>query len=94
MMLDHCLAAENFAGGITANNDGTSITVSNSLVARSYAGITAKSNGVVRAFGNTVTKNEIGMYVLGGGTMRSGGHNFVDGNTTDVSGAITSVPTM
>ena len=93
MMLDHCLAAENFAGGITANNDGTSIAVSNSLVARNYAGITAKSNGTVRAFGNTVTKNDIGMYVLGG-TMRSGGHNFVDGNTTDTSGTITSVPTM
>ena len=93
MMLDHCLAAENFAGGITANNDGTSITVSHSLVARNYSGITAKANGTVRAFGNTVTKNDIGMYVLGG-TMRSGGHNFVDGNTTDTSGTITSVPTM
>src|SRR5207253_7584077 len=93
MMLDHCLAAENFAGGIISNNDGTSIAVSNSLVARNYAGITAKANGTVRAFGNTVTKNDIVMYVLGG-TMRSGGHNFVDGNTNDISGTITSVPTM
>ncbi|PYQ57696.1 MAG: hypothetical protein DMF58_17625 [Acidobacteria bacterium] len=56
-------------------------------------GIAAGTNGTIRAFGNTVTKNGTGLNG-GAGTFRSGGHNFVDGNTTESVGTITSVPTM
>jgi len=97
MAIDHCLASEN-GHGIFAGAYGVGsglITVSNSTSARNANdGIRAGANGTVRAFSNTITKNSIGMDVVNGGVIRSGGHNFVDGNTTETVGTITSVPTM
>jgi hypothetical protein len=97
MAIDHCLAAEN-GQGIYAGDYGAGgglITVSNSTSARNTNdGIRAGANGTVRAFSNTITKNSIGMDVLNGGVIRSGGHNFVDGNATETVGTITPVPTM
>jgi hypothetical protein len=96
MVLDRCLAAEN-NHGIAADSSGVGqgvMTVSNSTVVRNVTnGIYARTNGTVRVFGNTVTKNGTGMNASGG-TIRSGGHNFVDGNTVETFGTITPVPTM
>jgi hypothetical protein len=97
MVLDRCLAAENTQQGILAGFLGSGnglITVLNSTVERNVSnGIVAATNGTVRAFGNTVTKNAFGINGQAG-TFRSGGHNFVDGNGTESIGTITPVPTM
>jgi hypothetical protein len=98
MVLDRCLASENVTG-IFAGWSGfgdTLLTVSNSASERNTnTGIYAASiKATVRAFGNTITGNLFGMRLGTDGSMRSGGHNFVDGNGTDTSGTITSVPTI
>ena len=100
LVLDRCVATQNNEGILAgATEFGTAlVTVSNSTVTNNqFDGIGAGSNGTVRAFGNTVTRNGVGLNAQAGGeagTFRSGGHNFVDGNTTETLGTITSVPTM
>jgi hypothetical protein len=92
MVLDRCLAAHNSDAIETLGFANASIMVSNSTVVYNGYGIAAGFDTTIRAFGNTVTRNNNGIYVAG--TFRSGGHNFVDGNETDTTGTITSVPTM
>jgi len=92
MVLDRCLAAYNSDAIETLGFASASIMVSNSTVAYNGYGIAAGFDTTIRAFGNSVTRNSYGMYAAG--TLRSGGHNFVDGNTTETAGTIVPVPTM
>jgi parallel beta helix pectate lyase-like protein len=97
MILDRCLATETGNGIIAGAGGGAGtalVTVSNSTVSNSSAnGIVAGSNGTVRAFGNTVTRNGTG---INGqlGTFDSLGHNAVHGNTAETLGTINSIPPM
>ena len=97
MVVDRCLAAENNEGvyaGDPASVATGFISVSNSMLERNTSdGIKSGLNGQVRAFGNTITRNGTGLN-NSGGALRSGGHNFVDGNTTETSGSIVPIPTM
>jgi len=95
MVIENSLASENVNGILSGLGFGQGrITVSHSTVTgNSDNGIVAGTQGTVRAFGNTVTRNGVGLNGVNG-TFRSGGHNFVDGNTTEASGIIITVPTM
>src|SRR5205823_6709130 len=98
MVLDRCNASDNvqqgiLAGGTPGGVGAALITVSNSLSTNNGSnGIAAGSNGIVRAFANTVTRNTYG---INGqvGTFESLGHNGVRGNATESLGTINVVPT-
>jgi hypothetical protein len=95
LYLDNCLAAENgrgvMAGGLGAGN--AVITVSNSTAVRNTVTGIYVSFGTVRAFGNTVTNNGVGIDGQNG-TFESAGHNMVHGNTTETLGTIVSIAPM
>jgi hypothetical protein len=96
LYLDQCLATENIQGVLAGSAGGGNgvVSVANSTAVRNtQSGLYAFTNGTVRAFGNTVTNNAVG---LNGslGTFESAGHNMVRGNGTETSGTIIPITTM
>ena len=56
------------------------------------SGIASVTGAIVRVSNSTVTNNGIGLSITDTSTLKSRGNNTVDGNTTDVNGAITLLP--
>jgi parallel beta helix pectate lyase-like protein len=92
LTIDACLASGGAHGFLSES--GSLLTVSNSTAVENFVnGIVAGTGGTVRAFGNVVTKNGVGLNG-GSGTFESAGHNLVKGNATETLGTITPIPTM
>ena len=83
-----CVASDNTNGFLVYL---ATMTVSSSLATRNSADGIATNYGTVYVSGNTVTNNSVGLHVIGAAIMESIGNNMVRGNTTNVSGTVTTV---
>ena len=90
---DNCQATHDLDGFFSGGGLGIArLMVSNSVASsNSINGISASSNGTVRASNNTVTRNvNIGLAQGSGGVFESRGNNTVRGNGTETAGTITT----
>ncbi|MBI3147334.1 MAG: hypothetical protein HYZ17_02335 [Betaproteobacteria bacterium] len=77
---------DSFAGG-----GGSEVTVANSRAFRNGVGLFVFGSGAkLIASGNVVSKNTVGLQQDSSGVLESAGDNAVRGNSTDVTGSITT----
>jgi hypothetical protein len=67
------------------------VKIESSLLANNISGGAGASKGTIRVSHCAVTQNGLGLKNFTG-TLESFGNNVVRGNTTDLSGTITTVP--
>lgn len=79
------------AWGVYTHSFSSVINVDSSLLANNISGGAGASKGTIRVSHCTVTQNGLGLKNFTG-TLESFGNNVVRGNTTDLSGTITTVP--
>jgi len=93
---DNCQATHNHDGFYSGAGSGDAkLTVSNSVSSLNAGGITADTNGIVRASNNTVSENAYGLVQKGTGAFESRGNNTVLGNTLyETFGTITTFGPM
>ena len=85
------VASGNNFSGLYVEHAGTELNVEGCLIANNKGnGIRSQPSTIVRVSNSTITGNATGL--SDAGALLTRGNNTVDGNTTNVSGPITSLP--
>ncbi len=86
---------------VSMNQNGTGIVIAGPVVVLAVAATAAGNNhgfdvapgAVLRLAHSTSSGNDLGVFVVNGGTAESAGDNFINGNTRDFDGALTKFGT-
>jgi hypothetical protein len=89
--LSNSVLTGNGSGGAAVIGPGTELTVQRCEVSGNGVGLSANSNGTLRASESTITRNTTGLKNYGSSAVvESYGNNIVASNTTNTSGTIGS----
>ena len=96
----YAYAVVRISNSVLSNNDvagivsaGGDVTVQRCEINGSGFGAHVQGAGILRVSGSTVVKNTTGLSNLGS-TLKSFGNNAVDGNSTNVTGTLTTIATQ
>jgi hypothetical protein len=86
--------ASNNGIGINVASANTAVTVRNVVASNNgNIGLLAQTKAILRVAHSVVTGSNIGVQTLSGGTLFSYGDNDIDGNTTNNTAVLTTIPT-
>ena len=92
-VLDHVVASRSDTGiSIQTSGGGVGVTAVDSVASNNVTGFFVGSGTTLHLNHSTATSNSFGISV--NGTARSAGNNFINGNTTNVSGTLSNDGTL